>query len=124
MNYLIMLKKEDGSIIETSFTPNNKNVGYPQDGQEFTVKYLPGHPQAFIILTNDDSPYASTGECAYLGRKLNDARIKYEFDPANMENRLEYADLIEKYMLENRCFPDTTFDEHHRKEIERLRNKQ
>ncbi len=128
VEFLILLKKEDGTVTETSFQswtnllyPNDASYGFPQSGQKFRMKYLSKYPQAFIILTNDDSPYAKAGKCAELGKKLNDARITYEFDTTNVVNGKKYADIMEKYVFENECFPNDELEEHYRNEIKRLR---
>lgn len=128
VEFLILLKKEDGTLAEARFQswtnllyPNDASYGFPQVGQEFKMKYLSKYPQSFIILTNADSPYAKAGKCAELGRKLNDARITYEFDTTNVLNGKKYADIMEKYVFENKCFPNDALEDHYRNEIRRLR---
>jgi hypothetical protein len=110
----VLLRTRDGKVVETSFRdddfniyPSHNRVTYPQAGDEFHVSYLRHFPGAFVIITNDDSPWAGHLNCANLQKQLLEARRKYEFDRNNADYRKTYIAAIQQY-INNHCYSDST----------------
>lgn len=90
----VLIRPAHGSVMETSFRTDDFNVypprnrtRYPDTGDVFTVRYLPGHPDAFVIIRNDDSPWAIRLRCEGLAVEADQADHKLNFAPANMDFR-------------------------------------
>ncbi|CCE04725.1 hypothetical protein BRAS3843_1110013 [Bradyrhizobium sp. STM 3843] len=65
MGHNVLIRTADAKTVETSFTdadfnvyPPANGVYYPQQGDIFNVSYIASFPQDFIIISNDDSPWA------------------------------------------------------------------
>lgn len=109
----ILLKTKDGKVVETYFRtddfnvyPVHNSVTYPSTGDRFHVRYLRHFPSAFIILANDDSPWASNLKCAALQSRLNEAQNKYQFDRGNQTYRRQYIELI-RQVIDSHCYTDS-----------------
>jgi hypothetical protein len=94
VGFHVLIRPADGSVMETSFRTDDFNVypprnrtRYPDTGDVFTVRYLPGHPDAFVIIRNDDSPWATRLRCEDLAAKADQADQKVNFAPGNMAFR-------------------------------------
>ena len=113
VGYNVLLKTAAGQLVETSFEDDDFNVypahnstTYPDVNDRFTVRYLPGHPNDFIIISNDDSAWASSLRCEEHLDALHEARRKYDFDTTNTTNRQHYVDAIH-VVIDNKCYTDS-----------------
>lgn len=52
---------------------------YPDQGDVFTVRYLRGHPDDFVIVRDDDSPWSNRLRCEDLVVKADQADRKAHF---------------------------------------------
>ncbi|WP_133646454.1 hypothetical protein [Paraburkholderia flava] len=88
IGYNVLVRTADGKIVETSFEDDDFNVypphnatTYPQRGDEFTVRYPAGFPHDFVIVSDDDSPWARQLNCSRLARTAGAAAQKQQFAP-------------------------------------------
>jgi hypothetical protein len=86
--YDVLIKKADGSVVEAGFEDDDFNVYpshnetiYPGEGDQFNVRYLERFPQDFVILGEDDSPWAHEMRCEKLGDARAEAETKLKFAP-------------------------------------------
>jgi hypothetical protein len=112
VGYNVLLKTADGKVIETSFEdddfniyPPKNSVVYPDVGDHFTVYYLRWFPQDFVIVDNDDSPWATELRCRHLNKDVQEANAKYEFDRGSERYRAAYIDSINRLLAE-KCVSD------------------
>jgi len=94
VGYKVLIRTQEGKIIQTSFEdddfnvyPSHNGVSYPQQGDHFNVRYLRHFPGSFIIIANDDSPWASGLQCGDWKEKLDETRGKFEFDKSDQHLR-------------------------------------
>jgi hypothetical protein len=83
-----LIRPADGPVVETTFRSDDFNVypprnrtQYPDSGDVFTVRYLRAHPDAFVIVKNDGSPWANRLRCGSLTIKARQADQKTSFAP-------------------------------------------
>jgi len=102
VGYNVQIKTADGSIVETSFEdddfneyPGSNTFVTPGPGDKFNVRYLPSFPRDFVIITNDDSPWARGLACSSLQQSVSEAERKYEFGDRAPAYRSPYVDAIE-----------------------------
>ena len=112
--YRVLLRTQAGQTVATSFEDDDFNVyppansvAYPGVSERFTARYLPAHPQDFVIITNDNSPYAHGQQCAALLDSLHGARRAHEFDLANAAGKQAYRTLIRRVIARG-CYTDST----------------
>lgn len=86
----VLIRPTDGPVIETSFRSDDFNVypvrnatRYPDVGDVFTVRYLPGHPDDFVIIRDDGSPWSNRLRCEQLAVGADQADQKTSFAPEN-----------------------------------------
>jgi hypothetical protein len=113
VGYKVLVKTKEGTTVQTSFEdddfnvyPNHNSVSYPQQGDRFNVRYLKHFPGSFIIIANDDSPWASGLQCGDWKTKLDEARSKFEFDKNNQKFKDAYISAIRDY-INKRCYTDS-----------------
>lgn len=87
-SYDVLIKKADGTVVEAGFEDDDFNVYpshnatiYPGVGDQFKVRYLEHFPQDFVILGEDDSPWAHEMRCEKLGDVRAEAEAKLKFAP-------------------------------------------
>lgn len=85
--------------------PGGDGISYPSPGEVFTVRYIPGAPSNFVIVTDDGSPYARRVGCADPLEQLEQARRAWEFDRTSARFAEAYAARIEA-VLRQRCGAD------------------
>ena len=102
VGFNVQIKTADGVIVDTSFEdddfnqyPFSNTFVDPSPGDQFNVRYLPTFPKDFVIITNDDSPWARHLACGPLEQKLFAAERKYEFADHAPAYRAPYIDAIE-----------------------------
>jgi hypothetical protein len=111
MEYTIIIETKEKEKIETTFEDADFNLypepaqgyAYPVVGEKFSVKYLSSNPKAFVIITDDDSPYSKRIKCDYLKTKFNEAYRKFKFDSTNSKYREQYIK-TQNELDENGCF--------------------
>jgi hypothetical protein len=81
MGYHVLIRTPGGKTVATHFEDDDFNVypphnetRYPGEGDIFTVRYLSRFPGDFVIISDDDSPWAHAGRCAEL-RRTRDAAV-------------------------------------------------
>ncbi len=96
--YNVLIGTADGKVVETGFETDDFNVypsrnatTYPDVGDVFTVRYLPNAPKTFVIVADDDSPWAQRLRCDALSQAVSDAANKMNFVPDNASYRDAYA---------------------------------
>lgn len=90
IGFNVVIRKADGGVVRTSFRSNSFNVypaanevRYPQAGVRFNVRYLPVHPEDFVIITDDNSPYSRSLRCRDLLQELATAGQAANFAPGD-----------------------------------------
>ncbi|MGI4834955.1 MAG: hypothetical protein ACRYFK_15995 [Janthinobacterium lividum] len=113
VGYRVLLRTQQGQTVPASFEDDDFNVYppansvvYPGVGDQFTARYLPDYPQDFVIVTNDNSPYAHQLGCAALLDSLHAARRTHEFDLANTTSKQAYRILIRRVIAQG-CYTDS-----------------
>lgn len=100
MGYRVMIRTAEGKLINTSFEdddftvyPVHNATSYPGPGDAFTARYLSHHPSYFIIVANDNSPWATQLRCAKLDAAAYEAQQKLSFAPddANIKRAYDEA---------------------------------
>ncbi|MEQ5841766.1 hypothetical protein N0A02_20235 [Paraburkholderia acidicola] len=88
IGYNVLLRTADGKVVETTFEdidfnvyPPHNSTFYPHEGDEFTVRYVAGFPGDFVIVSDDDSPWAKRMRCRVLTRDAFAAQEKQRFAP-------------------------------------------
>lgn len=125
--YSVLLRKADGSIVETAFysddfmmypVPDN-GYNYPAEGMEFELRYVKSKPGAFVIVTDGESAYSQQQRCTEAVIQMSTAKSKYDFDTASPAYKKEYLNGIQRY-LDLGCVSDTNTRRYYRKEMEKL----
>jgi hypothetical protein len=108
----VQIKTADCVIVDTTFEdddfnqyPFSNTFVDPSPGDQFNVRYLPTFPQDFVIITNDDSPWARHLACGRLEQKMFEAERKYQFADRAPAYRRPYIDAIEA-AIAGGCFDD------------------
>nr|WP_298995919.1 hypothetical protein [uncultured Allomuricauda sp.] len=114
IRYDVLIKAENGETMEMSFESNDFNLypkpagsfNYPLHGETFNVRYLETNPEAFVIVTDDNSHYSKQSKCEKMLRELNNSKNKHGFDSENTSFRENYRKAIANY-LEFDCIEDS-----------------
>ncbi len=84
--YRVLIRTGQGDTVETGFQsdsfnvyPTSNEVTYPSSGVTFTVRYLPDYPKDFVIISNDDSPWARSMRCYRLNERAQELKAMREF---------------------------------------------
>lgn len=88
IGYDVLIKTGKGDVIEARFEdddfnvypPHNETI-YPAEGDRFNVRYLQHAPQNFVIISDDDSPWARALQCSKLETARSEAAEKLKFAP-------------------------------------------
>ncbi len=90
VGYHVLIRAADGKVMNTSFEDDDFNVypshnatRYPGADDRFTVRYLPHFPSRFVIVSDDDSPWAKGLRCGGLESDAEQARRKRDFAPGD-----------------------------------------
>lgn len=101
MGHRVLIKTADGQTIETSFEDDDFNVYppangvyYPGDSDIFNVSYIKSYPQDFIIISDDDSPWARGLRCFGLMSALHEAHNKQQFATNAQAYRKAFEDAL------------------------------
>lgn len=126
VNYHCLIKTKEGKTVKSyfensgaAFYPANELEIPPQIGESFSVKYIPGDEENFIILTNDkNSGYSNKMNCTKLLQEMVSAQAAYNFDKSDDGNKRAYKRLVEKFLKEP-C--DTNLQRVYRMQLEELK---
>ena len=109
MRHDVIFRTATGENVETYFEtwdfnvyPSANSVSYPEKGESFRVAYLPSYPTAFLILTDEDSGYSRSRECARIISELEAAKIKVEVDPGDKNYKRELDEATKK-LISGKC---------------------
>lgn len=108
--YSVIITTNDNEKVEAKFFDDSFNLYpepkqgyvYPQLGETFGVRYLKRNPTSFVIVTNDDSPYAKRLRCSFLMTEYNESKMKLNADPSNKKYEEELSKLKSE-ILGNGC---------------------
>lgn len=103
--HTIVLETKDGKKFETTFSDADFNIFpipkdgyvYPARGEKYSVKYLKSHPKAFVIVSDDNSPYAKRIRCQDLREVYEEAERKFRIDSLNSGYREKYLKSRDEY---------------------------
>jgi hypothetical protein len=108
--YEVLITAPGGQVIRTRYRGYTRvlypafdypvtSADYPSHiGDVFNVRYLPGHPDAFVIVTNDHSPWAAPHACKQVSGDLSRIKHKYDPDPTNPKFPPQYIAAIHAYL--------------------------
>ncbi len=95
--HTVLIRAPDGRVVESSFAdddfnvyPSHNQTYYPGKGDAFTVRFLQHAPRTFVIVANDDSPWARQRRCAKIEQTRSDAESKARFAPADARYKALY----------------------------------
>lgn len=104
--YNCLIKTKEGKTLKAEFV-NNNDIFYPQSdrwmlpaiGEEFSVKYIVGDEDNFIILTNDQtSDYSNKVNCTELLEKIVSVQAAYNFDPSDKEKAKAFRSILNQFL--------------------------
>jgi hypothetical protein len=103
--HTVILETKDGIKYETTFEDSDFNIFpepdngyvYPSVGEKYSVKYLKGSPKAFVIVSDDDSPYAKKLRCGNLREVFDEAKRKLKYDSLNTGYKENYIKARDEY---------------------------
>ena len=82
----VLMRTAEGKVVHTSFADDDFNVypphnttRYPREGDQFTVRYMPGLPRQFVIVADDNSSWTQRLRCGGLGKALDAERQSAAF---------------------------------------------
>jgi hypothetical protein len=108
--YDVLIQGADGKVTKVSFRDDDFNVypshnatTYPGPGDRFNVRYLKDYPASFVILADDDSPWARQLRCAPLQSGVAQANQAYEFNRASPALRRDYLAAIHAALKSPDC---------------------
>ena len=104
--YETLIRKPDGSSLETSFTSmdfnvypaSTKGIRLPTAGVQFKIKYVPGAESNFIIMADERSEFVDQQECMTLLANIAQAESKLGFDSENENYKNLLRTNIEQYI--------------------------
>lgn len=106
MEYHCLLRTKSGKVVPVLFE-NNGDIFYPTTdlwmppaiGETFTVRYISGHEENFIIPTDDPkSHYADKLRCKKLIEQIATAKAAYLFDKKNSGEKNTYKNLLKQFI--------------------------
>ena len=90
IGFNVLIRQAGGGLIRTGFRsdsfnlyPSANEVRYPRAGMRFNVRYLPAHPEDFVIITDDDSQWARGLRCGDLLQEVARAERERSFAPGD-----------------------------------------
>jgi hypothetical protein len=105
VGYHVLIATTSGRTVETSFEdddfivyPLHNATTYPETGDHFNVRYLSWVPSDFIIIANDDSPWANALRCSDLRGRMSSAENKFNFNNSDASYRADAIRSIQAYV--------------------------
>lgn len=106
----VVIRTQDGRTVRGRFHGDDA-ILYPRSGQDlagadyptrvgdvFHVRYLPDDPDAFVIVTDDQSAWASARRCRRLAQNVWQAGNSTGTDRAPKQQRPQYVAAVEAYL--------------------------
>ena len=106
----VVIRTRDGRTVHGRFHGDDA-ILYPRSGEDpagadyptrvgdiFHVRYLPDDPDAFVIVTDDESAWASARRCRRLAQNVWQAGDSTMTHRVSMEQRPEYVAAVEAYL--------------------------
>ena len=106
VGYNVLIRDGHGDTFASRFEDDEVNTyppsdfSYPRVGESFGVRFLPGFPRDFIMLTDDDSPWTRRFHCDALSLRLSDAEQRFEFARGAVPFRMPYAEAIDAFLAQ------------------------
>ncbi len=90
IGFNVLIRTADGKLVKSSYRTDSFNVYppsrvtiYPSVGARFNIRYVAGHPELFVIVANDDSPWARKRACDSVLRVVATAQQEAQFAGAD-----------------------------------------
>lgn len=125
--YEAVLRTAEGRDVEVVFHTNTASlwplenaIRIPAQDQPFVVKYTPGFPRNFVILTNE-SPHGIAQARASARERVEVAARKLHFSPGNADFRADYRRELETWLRDHGNDPQQQPDaQRYRAELDAL----
>ena len=125
--YEAVLRTAEGRDVEVVFHTNTASlwplenaIRIPARDQPFVVKYTPGFPRNFVILTNE-SPHGIAQARASARERVEVAARKLHFSPGNADFRADYRRELEAWLRDHGNDPQQQSDaQRYRAELDAL----
>lgn len=125
--YEAVLRTAEGRDVEVVFHTNTASlwplentIRIPAQDQPFVVKYTPGFPRNFVILT-DESPHGIAQARASARERVEVAARKLHFSPGNADFRADYRHELQTWLREQGDDPQQQTDaQRYRAELDAL----
>ncbi len=104
VGYTVLIRTASDGVLESRFEDDEPNVypatdvSDPQPGETFDVRYLARFPRDFVILSDDDSPWARRQRCDALSLRLTAAHQRFDFAQGAPAYRQPYVAAIDAYL--------------------------
>lgn len=112
LRFDVMIKGKQAKPVATycesadfNITPEPHEDGYiwPATGKKFNVRYLPEYPQAFVIISDDNSEYSTSLKCGRSADQQRKLRAQLSMDAGNSQYQQELADAMQNYYYTLDC---------------------
>ncbi len=106
VGYHVLIRDEGGTVYESRFADDELNVFPPADfseprvGERFYVRFLPGFPRDFVMITDADSPWNRRNRCDVLSLRLSEAERRFGFGGGAVPFRAPYVAAIDAYLAQ------------------------
>ncbi|MDH1487242.1 hypothetical protein N5E70_21015, partial [Stenotrophomonas sp. GD03712] len=125
--YEAVLRTAEGRDVEVVFHTNTaamwpleNTIRIPAQDQPFVVKYTPGFPRNFVILTNE-SPHGIAQARASARERVEVAARKLHFSPGNTDFRADYRRELQTWLRDQGDDPQQQTDaQRYRAELDAL----
>lgn len=125
--YEAVLRTAEGRDVEVVFHTNTaamwpleNTIRIPAQDQPFVVKYTPGFPRNFVILTNE-SPHGIAQARASARERVEVAARKLHFSPGNADFRADYRRELQTWLRDQGDDPQQQTDaQRYRAELDAL----
>lgn len=125
--YEAVLRTAEGRDVEVVFHTNTaalwpleNTIRIPAQDQPFVVKYTPGFPRNFVILTNE-SPHGIAQARASARERVEVAARKLHFSPGNADFRADYRHELQTWLRDQGDDPQQQTDaQRYRAELDAL----
>ncbi|PTA73264.1 MULTISPECIES: hypothetical protein [unclassified Stenotrophomonas] len=125
--YEAVLRTAEGRDVEVVFHTNTaalwpleNTIRIPAQDQPFVVKYTPGFPRNFVILT-DESPHGIAQARASARERVEVAARKLHFSPGNADFRADYRRELQTWLRDQGDDPQQQTDaQRYRAELDAL----
>ena len=125
--YEAVLRTAEGRDVEVVFHTNTASlwplentIRIPAQDQPFVVKYTPGFPRNFVILT-DESPHGIAQARASARERVEVAARKLHFSPGNADFRADYRRELQTWLRDQGDDPQQQTDaQRYRAELDAL----